>query len=77
MESNFVHVDIVDNLAIIELDDPSANTLTFHLLQEVEQQFLRVENNPQVHGVVLIGKGEKLFFNQAYDVFASNKIYFI
>lgn len=61
MESNFVHVDIVDNLAIIELDDPSANTLTFHLLQEVEQQFIRIENNPHVHGVVLIGKGEKFF----------------
>lgn len=61
MDSNFIHVDIVENIAVIELDDPSANTLTFHLLQELEQQFIRVEGNPLVKGVVLIGKGEKFF----------------
>ncbi len=61
METNFIHVQIHNQVAILELDDPSANTLTFHLLQELEQHFLHLEADPSIRGVILIGKGDKFF----------------
>lgn len=61
METNFINVQIYNQVAILELDDPSANTLTFHLLQELEQHFLHLEAEPKIRGVILIGKGDKFF----------------
>lgn len=61
MESNFINVEIINAVAVLELDDPSANTLTFHMLQELEQHFIHIDSNPDIKGIVLIGKGEKFF----------------
>lgn len=61
MNYQFVNIDIRQNVATLEIDDPSANTLTYHLLQELEQAFLQVESLQGIKGVILIGKGEKFF----------------
>lgn len=61
MEQNFIKVSVVDNVAILELDDPSANTLTFHLLEELEARFLLLESDPEIKGIVLTGNGDKFF----------------
>lgn len=61
LKSNFINVTLTEGVAIFEIDDPSANTLTLHLLQELEQHFLAAESNPSIKGIILIGKGEKFF----------------
>lgn len=61
MEQNFIKVSVTNEVAILELDDPSANTLTFHLLEELEARFLLLESDPVIKGVVLTGSGNKFF----------------
>ena len=61
MESQFINCVIHDEVAVLELDDPSANTLTYHLLRELEDRFLCLEGNPNIKGIMFTGKGEKFF----------------
>jgi enoyl-CoA hydratase len=61
MEQNFINYCEKENIAILELDDPSANTLTYHLLKELEEKALYIASKSHIRGVVLIGKGDKFF----------------
>ncbi|MBX2809289.1 MAG: enoyl-CoA hydratase/isomerase family protein [Cellvibrionaceae bacterium] len=61
MKSNFIQCDLVQGVAVLELDDPSANTLTYHMLRELENRFLMLEQNTEVKAVFFTGKGEKFF----------------
>ncbi len=61
LEHNFINYYERDNVAILELDDPSANTLTFHLLKELEEKSFHIAANSKIRGIVLIGKGDKFF----------------
>ncbi len=61
MKQNFINYSELRNVAILELDDPSANTLTYHLLKELEERVFHIATNTSIRGIVIIGKGEKFF----------------
>ncbi len=48
-------------IAIIELDDPPANTYTYEMNRQLDDAILRARMDNDVHVIVLTGKGEKFF----------------
>src|SRR5712675_2455113 len=50
-----------DGLAIIELDDPPANTYTFEMMHQLDEAILKARFDDNVHVIVLRGHGEKFF----------------
>ncbi|MBU6950862.1 enoyl-CoA hydratase/isomerase family protein [Hahella sp. HN01] len=61
MDFRFINNRLDESIAILELDDPSANTLTYDLLHELEYKFLALEADPQVQAIVITGKGARFF----------------
>jgi enoyl-CoA hydratase/carnithine racemase len=53
------HVD--DGLAIIELNDPPANTYTYEMNRQLDEAILEARMDDSVHVIILRGKGEKFF----------------
>src|SRR6266851_9040478 len=52
----------VDNgVAILEMDDPPANTYTYEMMQQLDTAILRARMDEGVHVIVLRGAGEKFF----------------
>ena len=58
---NLIKTTFENQIAILELDDPSANTITFDLLKELEECVLNAACNTHLKGLIFIGKGEKFF----------------
>src|SRR5712692_3248249 len=50
-----------DGLAIIELDDPPANTYTYEMMRQLDEAILRARFDDAVHVMVLRGHGDKFF----------------
>jgi enoyl-CoA hydratase len=50
-----------DGLAIIELDDPPANTYTHEMMRQLDDAILQARFDDNVHVIVLRGHGEKFF----------------
>ena len=48
-------------LAIIELDDPPANTYTHEMMRQLDEAILQARFDDEVHVVLLRGHGEKFF----------------
>src|SRR6201993_1805576 len=48
-------------LAIIQMDDPLANTYTYEMMQQLDTAILRARMEESVHVIVLRGAGEKFF----------------
>src|SRR5260221_8961133 len=48
-------------LAIIELDDPPANTCTYDMMRQLDEAILRARFDDTVHVIVLRGHGDKFF----------------
>ena len=48
-------------LAILELNDPPANTYTHQMFREFDDAILQARFDDEVHGLVVRGKGEKFF----------------
>ena len=48
-------------LAIIQMDDPPANTYTYEMMQQLDTAILRARMDENVHVIVLRGAGEKFF----------------
>ena len=61
MNQNFINYQWMDQIVLLELDDPSANTLTFDLFKELEERLLEIASNDLVKGLILTGKGDKFF----------------
>src|SRR2546426_541942 len=60
------YVDLLDCLveggvAIIELDDPPANTYTYDMMRQLDEAILQARFDDTVHVLVLRGHGEKFF----------------
>ncbi|HYL10323.1 MAG TPA: enoyl-CoA hydratase/isomerase family protein [Candidatus Acidoferrales bacterium] len=52
----------VDNgIAILELDDPPANTYTYEMMQQLDRSILQARMDESVHVMVLRGAGNKFF----------------
>ena len=56
-----INVTIGDGLAVIELNDPPANTYSYEMMQEIDAAVLEARMDADVHVIVLRGAGEKFF----------------
>src|SRR5262244_2761772 len=56
-----VQYRIEDGLAIIELDDPPANTYTYEMMRQLDEAILRARFDDDVHVIILRGKGDRFF----------------
>jgi enoyl-CoA hydratase/carnithine racemase len=61
LEFRFVEVARDGDLAILTINDPPANTLTYHLLLQFEAAFLEFSLDPQVRAVIITGAGGRFF----------------
>ncbi|MDP3909003.1 MAG: enoyl-CoA hydratase-related protein [Gemmatimonadales bacterium] len=52
---------VEDGLAIIELDDPPANTYTYEMMRQIDEAVLKARFDDGVYVIVIRGKGEKFF----------------
>jgi enoyl-CoA hydratase len=50
-----------DGVAVIELNDPPANTYSYEMMQEIDAAILRARMDAAVHVIVITGAGEKFF----------------
>src|SRR5216684_2062629 len=56
-----VHYLVEAGVAIIELDDPPANTYTVEMMRQLDDAILRARFDDNAHVLVLRGHGEKFF----------------
>src|SRR5437899_835421 len=60
-KKTLVHCLVEGGVAIIELDDPPANTYTHDMMRQLDEAILQARFDDTVHVVVLRGHGEKFF----------------
>jgi enoyl-CoA hydratase len=56
-----VSVTTHDGIAVIELNDPPANTYSYEMMREIDAAVLDARMNADVHVIVIRGAGEKIF----------------
>jgi enoyl-CoA hydratase/carnithine racemase len=56
-----VRYRLEDGLAIIELDDPPANTYTHEMMRQLDEAILQARFEDNAHVIVLRGAGDKFF----------------
>jgi enoyl-CoA hydratase/carnithine racemase len=56
-----VRYRVEDGVAIVELDDPPANTYTYEMMRQLDDAILQARFDDPVHVIVLRGHGEKFF----------------
>jgi enoyl-CoA hydratase len=56
-----VHYRVENGVALLELDDPPANTYTYEMMQQLDAAILRARMDEEVHVILLRGAGEKFF----------------
>src|SRR5881296_1714831 len=52
---------VQDGIAIVELDDPPANTYTYEMMRQLDEAILKARFDDTVHVLVLRGHGDKFF----------------
>ena len=72
-KKTLVHYMVEGGVAIIELDDPPANTYTYEMMHQLDEAILRARFDDDVHVVVLRGHGDK-FFSAGANIGMLNKI---
>src|SRR3989440_12649603 len=60
-----VNYQVQDGLAIIELNDPPANTYTHEMMRQLDDAILQARFDENVHVLVIRGAGEKFFCSGA------------
>jgi enoyl-CoA hydratase/carnithine racemase len=56
-----INYSVSDGVAVIELNDPPANTYSYEMMLEIDGAVLAARMDPAVHVIVLRGAGEKFF----------------
>src|SRR5678815_1108248 len=56
-----VRVAVTDGLAVIELNDPPANTYSYEMMQEIDRAVLEARMDADTHVIVLRGAGDRFF----------------
>jgi enoyl-CoA hydratase len=56
-----VHYTVEGGVAILELDDPPANTYTYEMMRQLDEAILKARFDDDVHVIVLRGHGDKFF----------------
>ena len=52
---------VESGVAVLELDDPPANTYTYEMMQQLDAAVLRARMDEKVHVMVIRGSGDKFF----------------
>ncbi len=60
-EKQLVRYRVENGVAVIELDDPPANTYTYEMMRQLDESILQARMDDDVHVLVLRGAGEKFF----------------
>ncbi|HEY6064610.1 MAG TPA: enoyl-CoA hydratase/isomerase family protein, partial [Thermoanaerobaculia bacterium] len=50
-----------NGIAVIEMDDPPANTYTYAMMRQLDEAILKARFDDDVHVIVLRGKGDRFF----------------
>lgn len=58
---SLVELQNTDGIATLTLNDPPANTYSYDMMRELDNAILSARFDPDVHVLVLTGKGEKFF----------------
>jgi len=58
---SLVHYQVEDGVAILELDDPPANTYTHEMMRQLDEAILQARFDDGAHVLLLRGHGEKFF----------------
>jgi enoyl-CoA hydratase len=61
MADRLVDFRIEEGIALVELNDPPANTYTYEMMRQLDEAILTARMEPACHVIVLTGKGEKFF----------------
>src|SRR5947208_13874030 len=72
-KKTLVHYMVEGGVAIIELDDPPANTYTYEMMHQLDEASLRARFDDTAHVIVLRGHGEK-FLSAAANIAHPNRI---
>ena len=72
---------VADGVAVLELNDPPANTYSYEMMRELDAAILEARMDDDVHVIVLTGAGEKFFcaganINMLKDADPTFKYYF-
>jgi enoyl-CoA hydratase/carnithine racemase len=60
-KGGLVGYSVGDGIAIIELNDPPANTYTYEMMRELDDAILKARFDENVHVIVIRGAGDKFF----------------
>jgi enoyl-CoA hydratase/carnithine racemase len=60
-KKELVHYRVEQGVAIIEMDDPPANTYTYEMMRQLDEAILQARMDDSVYVLVLRGAGEKFF----------------
>ncbi len=60
-QKELLHYQLENGVAILEIDDPPANTYTYEMMRQLDEAILRARMDENAHVVVLRGAGQKFF----------------
>lgn len=61
MPERLVEYRIEGGIALMELNDPPANTYTYEMMRQLDEAILTARMDTNVHVIILTGKGDKFF----------------
>ena len=67
MDRELVHYSSDGGIAVLQLDDPPANTYTYEMFRQLDDAILRARMDNDAHLIMLRGAGEK-FFSAGADI---------
>src|SRR2546425_1669473 len=60
-EKELVHYRVEGGIAVLEMNDPPANTYTYEMMQQLDTCILKARMDESAHVLMLTGRGEKFF----------------
>ncbi len=60
-QKELLHYQVDNGVAILEMDDPPANTYTYEMMRQLDEAILRARMDEGVYVIVLRGAGPKFF----------------
>ena len=66
-EKQLIHYRNENGVAVIEMDDPPANTYTHAMMRQLDEAILQARMDENAHVIILRGTGEK-FFSAGADI---------
>src|ERR1044071_11309 len=61
MENRLVNYSVENGIAVVELNDPPANTYTYEMMRDLDDAILEARLDEEVHVIVIRGAGEQFF----------------